>query len=44
MLARGFQGRFHPLAAPHFHVADIVFLLLASAAPVILRAATETLA
>jgi cobalt/nickel transport system permease protein len=44
MLARGFQGRFHPLAAPHFHAADIVFLALASAAPVVLRAAIERLA
>ena len=43
MLARGFQGRFHPLASPHFHAADIVFLVLASAAPVMLRVATERL-
>ena len=44
MLARGFQGRFRPLAAPHFHAADIGFLILASAAPVLLRAAIERLA
>jgi cobalt/nickel transport system permease protein len=43
MLARGFQGRFHPLDNPHFHKSDIVFLLLASAAPVAIRAAVEQL-
>jgi cobalt/nickel transport system permease protein len=43
MLARGFQGRFHPLSAPHFHLADIIFLLLASAAPIVLRAAAENM-
>lgn len=43
MLARGFQGRFHPLTAPHFHTADIVFLLTGSAAPIVLRALMETL-
>jgi cobalt/nickel transport system permease protein len=43
MLARGFQGRFHPLAAPHFHAADVAFLVLGSAAPVALRAAVERL-
>jgi cobalt/nickel transport system permease protein len=43
MLARGFQGRFHPLAKPHFHKWDIVFLLLASLAPVAIRAAVEQL-
>src|SRR5207247_9345794 len=37
MLARGFQGRFQPLAAPHFHSADVPFLVLGSAAPVIPR-------
>jgi cobalt/nickel transport system permease protein len=44
MLARGFQGRFHPLAAPHFHAADVAFLFLAPAAPIVLRAAVEKLA
>ena len=43
MLARGFQGRFHPLSAPHFHAADVVFLVLAGLAPVALRAAVERL-
>jgi cobalt/nickel transport system permease protein len=43
MLARGFQGRFQPLAAPHFHTADIVFLITSSAAPIVLRAVMETL-
>jgi len=43
MLSRGFQGRFHPLASPHFHAADIVFLVLASAAPVMLRLVMERL-
>ena len=41
MLARGFQGRFRPLSAPHFHIADVVFLVCASSAPVILRIALE---
>lgn len=41
MLARGFQGRFHPLAAPHFHAADTAFLIFASSAPVLLRVAIE---
>jgi cobalt/nickel transport system permease protein len=44
MLARGFQGRFHLLASPHFHAADIVFLVLGSAAPLLARAAMERLA
>jgi len=44
MLARGFQGHFRPLATPHFHAADVAFLILASAAPVILRAAMERIA
>jgi cobalt/nickel transport system permease protein len=43
MLARGFQGRFHPLQTPHFHAADIVFAISATAAPVALRAALEHL-
>jgi cobalt/nickel transport system permease protein len=41
MLARGFQGRFHPLSAPHIHAADILFLTIASAAPVLLRLTAE---
>jgi cobalt/nickel transport system permease protein len=43
MLARGFEGRFQPLAAPHFHVADVIFLLVASAIPVAMRTAVEHL-
>jgi cobalt/nickel transport system permease protein len=43
MLARGFQGRFHPLSAPHFHAADVAFLVLASAAPATVRVAMERL-
>ena len=43
MLARGFQGRFQPLAAPHFHAADVAFLVVAPAAIVVLRAAVERL-
>ena len=41
MLARGFQGRFQPLSTPHFHKADVVFLLLGSTAPIVVRAALE---
>jgi cobalt/nickel transport system permease protein len=41
MLARGFQGRFHPLIVPHFHKSDITFLIFASAAPIAIRAALE---
>jgi cobalt/nickel transport system permease protein len=41
MLARGFQGRFHPLSAPHFHKSDIMFLVLASAVPIVIRALLE---
>jgi cobalt/nickel transport system permease protein len=41
MLARGFRGRFQPLVTPHFHKADVVFLLLGSAAPVVARVALE---
>jgi cobalt/nickel transport system permease protein len=43
MLARGFQGRFQPLAGPHFHIADVTFLVLGSAAPILVRAALERL-
>lgn len=43
MLARGFQGRFQPLAAPHFHAADVAFLFVAPAALVVLRAVVERL-
>jgi cobalt/nickel transport system permease protein len=43
MLARGFQGRFQPLSAPHFHAADIAFLSLASATPILIRVAVEKL-
>jgi cobalt/nickel transport system permease protein len=41
MLARGFEGSFHPLAAPHFHAADVMMLIFGSAAPIALRAALE---
>jgi cobalt/nickel transport system permease protein len=41
MLARGFQGRFQPLAAPHFHTADVVSLVLSCAAPVLVRVVLE---
>lgn len=44
MLARGFQGRFQPLSAPHFHPADVAFLLAGSAIPVALRVALEQFA
>jgi cobalt/nickel transport system permease protein len=44
MLARGFQGRFHALAAARFRGADAAFLLLGSAVPVVLRIALERLA
>jgi hypothetical protein len=44
MLARGFQGRFQPLAPPHFHLADVTFLLLGSAAPILVRVAVERFA
>jgi cobalt/nickel transport system permease protein len=44
MLARGFQGQFHPLAAPHFHLADTIFLLIGCALPLAARVALERIA
>ena len=44
MLARGFQGQFHPLAAPHFHLADTIFLLIGCAVPLVARVALERIA
>jgi hypothetical protein len=44
MLARGFSGRFHPLAALRFLPADARFTALACAAPIFLRFAAERLA
>jgi cobalt/nickel transport system permease protein len=41
MLARGFEGRFHPLAAPRFRWRDAAFLAGAASLPVLLRAALE---
>jgi cobalt/nickel transport system permease protein len=41
MLARGFTGEFRTLDSPHFHLADAVFLCLASLGPILLRVAAE---
>jgi len=41
MLARGFLGRLQPFQALRFRKTDAVFTLLASVAPVLLRAAVE---
>ena len=37
MLARGFQGQFHPLAAPVLRGADFLFLAIAAGIPVAVR-------
>jgi cobalt/nickel transport system permease protein len=44
MLARGFRGQMPTLETPRFRIADAVFLLLASLAPVVLRLAAERFA
>jgi cobalt/nickel transport system permease protein len=41
MLARGFQGRFHPLGAQPFRWTDAVFLLAASGLPAAIRIGVE---
>jgi hypothetical protein len=41
MLARGFDGRFLGLHAPHFRPADTAFALVASLAPVAVRLMVE---
>jgi len=41
MLARGFEGRFHPLVAPRFAAADAAFLGAALILPVLLRTVLE---
>jgi cobalt/nickel transport system permease protein len=42
MLARGFQGHFRPLEALRFQMTDTVFVVMASAAPILWRVAVET--
>ena len=44
MLARGFQGHFHPLRAPRLRTADVLFLLAAAPAPLLVRVAVERVA
>jgi hypothetical protein len=44
MLARGFNGQWHPMTALHFRAADGVFLLLAAAARVAARLVLERMA
>jgi len=44
MLARGFQGHFHPLRTFEFRAMDAAFLLAAAPAPLLLRMAIERVA
>jgi cobalt/nickel transport system permease protein len=37
MLARGFEGRFHPLSVPALRAVDFLFLLIAAGTPVAVR-------
>jgi cobalt/nickel transport system permease protein len=41
MIARGFEGRFHPLEGLRFGAADAVFTALGAAAPLAVRAGVE---